>query len=419
MKVGKAIVRGSILALLPMALSGCGLPVGIQIASWAIDGISMIATEKSVASHGISAATQKDCALWRVLAGDEICRETDESIQLAEAAKLDDEDDNFDHNEFKTKKGASVQVASLTPVQIPQITADPLDDEDDNFSHAEEAAPNELAIIEMEAQQLAVFPTAAGATSTKKSINSESPIQKPMPLPGIKTASAAQKTTINTSPKFTQETIQVADATGGSGLISRPLPPPVPNKIAPVSKSKLKKRILNKKKPPQIKASATPVSDEHPVSYEPVVKTDPEPRPLTQPTTQKPKKQKLLKPLKPKKIERSSPKKPAANPSRKKRLIRSTMTKAGLYYVLGSFAKPSNAYRLVKKAATLKPKVVIAHPKGKRVHRVLVGPFGKAEKSQVHRRIRAANIRGFWILRMKRPAKTERQDDSQLAALPQ
>ena len=43
------------------------MPLPFQIASWALDGISYIATEKSVTDHGISIIAQKDCALLRVV----------------------------------------------------------------------------------------------------------------------------------------------------------------------------------------------------------------------------------------------------------------------------------------------------------------------------------------------------------------
>ena len=55
--------------------SGCALPVPIQVASWALDGVSYIVTEKSVTDHGLSAVAQKDCAVWRGVTDGELCRE--------------------------------------------------------------------------------------------------------------------------------------------------------------------------------------------------------------------------------------------------------------------------------------------------------------------------------------------------------
>ncbi len=63
-----------------MLLGGCALPVPVQIASWALDGVSYLLTEKSVADHGISVLAQKDCALLRgLLDPSEICRDFDNS----------------------------------------------------------------------------------------------------------------------------------------------------------------------------------------------------------------------------------------------------------------------------------------------------------------------------------------------------
>jgi hypothetical protein len=74
-----------------MLLSGCAVPLPFQIASWALDGISYIATEKSVTDHGISIVAQKDCALFRVVQGDEICSVYDDSEAIA-VAKISNAD---------------------------------------------------------------------------------------------------------------------------------------------------------------------------------------------------------------------------------------------------------------------------------------------------------------------------------------
>ncbi len=61
-------------------LGVCALPVPFQVASWALDGISYLMTDKSVADHGISALAQKDCALLRGLMNpDEFCRDFDDT----------------------------------------------------------------------------------------------------------------------------------------------------------------------------------------------------------------------------------------------------------------------------------------------------------------------------------------------------
>ena len=59
-------------------LGGCALPVPVQVASWALDGLSYLATQKTVTDHGISIVAQKDCALLRGITEGELCREWDD-----------------------------------------------------------------------------------------------------------------------------------------------------------------------------------------------------------------------------------------------------------------------------------------------------------------------------------------------------
>ncbi|HKF73702.1 MAG TPA: SPOR domain-containing protein [Stellaceae bacterium] len=68
-------------------LSGCGLPPAVMIASYAADGVSYVATGKSVSDHGISEVTGRDCALWRVIEGNPVCR--DEPTERADPAPVE------------------------------------------------------------------------------------------------------------------------------------------------------------------------------------------------------------------------------------------------------------------------------------------------------------------------------------------
>lgn len=62
------------IAILPV-LAGCGLPPALTIASTLADGISYIASGKSVSDHALSAVTTQDCAMLRILDNGEICVE--------------------------------------------------------------------------------------------------------------------------------------------------------------------------------------------------------------------------------------------------------------------------------------------------------------------------------------------------------
>src|SRR5579863_3938157 len=53
------------LVLVPLALGACALPPAIVIGSYAADGVSYLATGKTVTDHGLSAATGHDCAVLR------------------------------------------------------------------------------------------------------------------------------------------------------------------------------------------------------------------------------------------------------------------------------------------------------------------------------------------------------------------
>jgi hypothetical protein len=65
-----------------VALGGCALPVPLQVASWALDGISYLATDKSVTDHGISLVAHKDCALLRGVTHGQVCRDWDDAATL-------------------------------------------------------------------------------------------------------------------------------------------------------------------------------------------------------------------------------------------------------------------------------------------------------------------------------------------------
>jgi hypothetical protein len=68
-----------------LMLGGCALPVPLQIASWAVDGLLFITTEKTMADHGVSLVVQRDCAMLRVITEGTLCRDDDSATVVAEA----------------------------------------------------------------------------------------------------------------------------------------------------------------------------------------------------------------------------------------------------------------------------------------------------------------------------------------------
>jgi len=71
---GRGVISICTLSITVVLLSGCALPVPIQAASWAIDGISYLATNKSIMDHGISTVSGRDCATFRIVTEGNVCR---------------------------------------------------------------------------------------------------------------------------------------------------------------------------------------------------------------------------------------------------------------------------------------------------------------------------------------------------------
>ncbi len=89
----KAIKRSSFTPLatlfVPLFLGACGLPLGVQIASFVADGISFVTTEKTISDHGLSMVTSQDCAVWRGFKGEEICRSEEHQTIIAQSDAAD------------------------------------------------------------------------------------------------------------------------------------------------------------------------------------------------------------------------------------------------------------------------------------------------------------------------------------------
>ena len=102
-----------------LILSGCALPVPLRLASWAIDGISILTTKKSIADHGISLVAERDCAMWRSVTGQEVCVDNDagSSTAVAEAQAPEDADGAESLASFETAAGtpASEPIVYTTP----------------------------------------------------------------------------------------------------------------------------------------------------------------------------------------------------------------------------------------------------------------------------------------------------------------
>lgn len=62
-----------LVAGLALLTSGCGVPVAVSAASYAADGGLLATSNKTSTDHIVSVVTQKDCAIWRVFRGRQMC----------------------------------------------------------------------------------------------------------------------------------------------------------------------------------------------------------------------------------------------------------------------------------------------------------------------------------------------------------
>jgi cell division septation protein DedD len=117
-----------VLATGVLFLGGCALPLPVQVASWALDGLSYVTTEKSMADHGLSIVANKDCAVVRGILMDEgqICRDFDDyGTGTAVAANDFDRKAAQALAEFETAAGgdatAKGQRTNRRPIIEPQV----------------------------------------------------------------------------------------------------------------------------------------------------------------------------------------------------------------------------------------------------------------------------------------------------------
>lgn len=66
--------RYATIIALGLFVSGCAMPAPLKFASWAVDGVSYLTTQKSVMDHGLSALNGQDCAVMRLATEGAACR---------------------------------------------------------------------------------------------------------------------------------------------------------------------------------------------------------------------------------------------------------------------------------------------------------------------------------------------------------
>ena len=326
-----------------LLLGGCALPLPIQVASWALDGISYILTEKSVADHGISLVAQKDCAILRgVLDPGDFCRD----LEDATTAVADAGDD----------AGAGPKTAALAA----------LDEETRNDTLKETEGASELLAELLEAENLADFDTAAGGPAAgvaAADVVFDYPLYTPL-------ETAALTVQLIYIPLVFEDGVAMVDpdatAVETAALTQDPAVPPLVFEdgvpmlmdVPPAAASEAAPEPAQ-----EAPEQALYLGDGEDTAGD-VAKT----ARLGEPAVGGP---------------------AVGEPP------------AGFYFVIGSFHRHLNARKLRNRYRVLTPSVLAARIEKGTVYRVVVGPFDQSRAKDVHKRIYAAGISNSWAIRVK------------------
>ena len=87
-------------------------------------------------------------------------------------------------------------------------------------------------------------------------------------------------------------------------------------------------------------------------------------------------------------------------PASRREWVSAAIAGPGLYYVIGSFSRWTNAERLTARHSALAPSIVTVMLDGRRLFRVAIGPFRRDEQKGVRARLRRSGIYNLWGIRM-------------------
>ena len=126
----------------PLALTGCALllPTPVTIATYAIDGVTLLATGKTMSDHALSFVMQRDCSMMRIVSQTDICYQAPSSLtafafEQGEPWPRSLGDWEYEGMEVATLTGAieaiayptdagnATQVAPTAPIALPEDRA--------------------------------------------------------------------------------------------------------------------------------------------------------------------------------------------------------------------------------------------------------------------------------------------------------
>ncbi|MCE2510164.1 MAG: hypothetical protein J4G10_04220 [Alphaproteobacteria bacterium] len=148
-RIGRTVGMAAAMTL-PFLAAGCALPPAVTVASLAADGMSYAVSGRAVSDHAISFAAQEDCALYRAVQGESICRAEEGTEQT------------------RAFEGAA---APINLVETPAASEESVTPPVETVSPSQPEAPEEKEEIAalgppMPAERRWVYPGAPGVTAT-------------------------------------------------------------------------------------------------------------------------------------------------------------------------------------------------------------------------------------------------------------
>ena len=422
-----------LILLCPLLVAGCALPLPVQVASWVIDGVSYLATRKSVAEHGLSIVTKKDCEVLRGVLGGGLCIDdvvSDTAIAAYEENPADSASlmvatlnagkvAGFD-NPFAAlvDDDASFSAAALLDIDIPKIIVALLRDPE---LLPADAAPRADAFASADAS-VAAFDFMIDSSDqpifeTASESESDTAVEPSFDDPGgqasafvVAQADVADLDRIDPATPTEDEANMLANFVLAQADVAdlERIDPATPtedeaNMLANFVLAQADVADLERIDP------ATPTKDEATLlanfstaagsSVEDEDTSEALPRNAPETSVFEETRIEII----PFYVAEST-----ADSARRSGAAAETLaaagatawvpTKDGLYFVLGSFGYLDNARRAARVFAALQPNIVSAMVKGRKMYRVVVGPFSDANKEVGERLLIDAGISDSWSI---------------------
>ena len=102
-------------------LGGCAaIPPAVGIASYVVDGVSLLASGRTLSDHAISAAAKQDCKLYRMAQNLEVCTDWGSEPKFAALRPMRSPYDRDDPDSWGNDQAAAL--VTLGPVRVAEAT---------------------------------------------------------------------------------------------------------------------------------------------------------------------------------------------------------------------------------------------------------------------------------------------------------